>query len=556
MSFFKPNRVLAIDIGSCDLKVGEFTVRKNGIELTQFDVRSLGVDPSKDEDPTPSIVTSIQAAVKEKNIRPAPVIVSVSGQAAFLRLVKLPPVKRDKIFQTVQFEAQQNVPFPIDEVVWDYQLMGSSQHEMDVMLVAIKADIVQNMTDCIEAAGLEVELVDVAPMALYNAVRYNYTDLTGCTLVIDIGARSTNLVFMEENRFFSRNLPIVGTGNAVTQQLMKEFALDFKAAEEMKKAQASVAFGGAYEDYADKTLSKVSKTVRSAMTRLHVEIERSINFYRTQQGGNRPDRIFLAGGSSLITRTDEFFKSKLKLEVDYLNPFRNVMVSQAISAEDIGGNAHVLSEVVGAALRHAFPCPLEINLLPPRIAAERAFRRKQPILIAAAAGVVLIVLCWWLYFSRMAAVTGERLAKVRSRVEQLEKVELRLKEVEGRLLLVSKQAEQLAGIVRLRTEWLETLNEIHACMPDGMWLVSFVPMAAVPPPGQPPPPVKQYSHIQIKGMLFADKARDKSIPDFVERLKKNPLFGEGTKIELAPLPSLDDYAREFTILVGLKKPLS
>ena len=91
---------------------------------------------------------------------------------------------------------------------------------------------------------------------------------------------------------------------------MKEFDLPYSAAEELKLTHASVAFGGAYEDYSDKVLSKVSKTVRSAMTRLHVEVERSMNFYRTQQNGVLPKRILLVSGTSAIQRMDMNFQGK------------------------------------------------------------------------------------------------------------------------------------------------------------------------------------------------------------------------------------------------------
>ena len=87
----------------------------------------------------------------------------------FSRFVKLPPVSKDKLYQIIQYEAQQNVPFPIDELVWDYQLIGQSREDADVMLAAIKAEIIEQLTDAVGMAGLETDLVDVAPMALYNA---------------------------------------------------------------------------------------------------------------------------------------------------------------------------------------------------------------------------------------------------------------------------------------------------------------------------------------------------------------------------------------------------
>ncbi len=568
MSFFKPKRVLAIDVGASELKLAEFRGGRDGIELLSLAVRPLGIEPDHDIEMPLAIVEAIRATLAENKIRPAPVALSLAGPSAFLRLVKLPPVKPGRIFQTVQYEAQQNVPFPIDEVVWDYQLMGTSQHELDVMIVAIKTEIVQNMTDCIEAAGLDVELVDVAPLAMYNAVRYNYPELEGCTLVVDIGARSTNLVFIEEARMSTRILPIVGTGNAITQQLMKEFNLSFKDAEELKQVHARVAFGGAYEDFSDKVISKVSKTVRNTLTRLHVEVERSINFYRTQHGGSQPVRILLAGGTSVIARTDEFFREKLKLDVEYLNPFRNIVVYDSISVEDVGACAHVMGGVVGMGLRYILPCPVEINLLPPNIAREKAFSKKQPYLIAAVVGLVLVALCWWFYFSTMGQRLAERREKVEATVTKLDNVNAQLKAIEAKNAHLKARLDGLLEVVHARTRWLNVLDGIRESMPEGMWLVSLAPIGKSGPaptrarrsastaPAPQAQPEAGASHIRIRGMIFLDKETDENVVvQFRDRLRGVPLFTEKTEIESLPPVTPENYAREFTILIELRDPV-
>jgi type IV pilus assembly protein PilM len=572
MQLFGSKRVLAVDIGASQLKFGEFAFSRAGMELLNIYQVPLDLagDASAETDGTLAIVNALQTVMKQGNIRPAPVALSVTGQSAFLRLVKLPPVKRSKIDQTVLYEAQQNVPLPMDDAVWDYQLMGTSETELNVMLVVIKKDIIENFTDCVEAVGLEVELVDVAPMALYNAVCYNYGDLGDCTLVVDIGARSTNLVFMEAGRFWSRNLPLVGSGNIITQQIMKEFNLPFKDAEEIKFAHATVAFGGAYEDYSDKVISKVSKTVRNVMNRLHAEVERSINFYRTQQEGRAPTRLLLAGGGSVIARTDEFFREKMKIDVEYLNPFKNVIVSETITEETIGQCAHLMGEIVGVGLRHAFSCPLEINLVPPKIIAERTFRRKQPFLVAAAFGLALVAFLWLLYFSVTTGILREKKLKVAEKVAQLEAVEGRLVPVEKKQAMLRKQALELADTAQRRTRWLEILDGIHACMPDGMWLVSFAPVSKPGQAGAAESPKggrsrktsgagpsgaaqDEFNMIAVKGLIFADKATDKSISHFRDCLRESPLFGAGTEIRLAPMPSQGDFARKFEIDVELNE---
>ncbi len=132
-------------------------------------------------------------------------------------------------------------------------------------------------------------------MALYNAFRFNYSELTGCSLVIDIGARTTNLLFVEPGKVFSRSIPI--GGSSITSAIAKEFNEPFAAAELRKKQDGFVSLGGAYAEATDPEVARVSKLVRNTMTRLHAEVARSISFYRTQQQGNPPQRVFLCGGT-------------------------------------------------------------------------------------------------------------------------------------------------------------------------------------------------------------------------------------------------------------------
>ena len=151
--------------------------------------------------------------------------------------MKLPPVDESKVAQIIQYEAQQNVPFPIDEVIWDYQLLGKNpQDELEVVLLAIKSDIIEDLNEGVESCGLRTEMVDVAPMALYNAVRYNYGGPWKVdTMVVDLGVRTTNL-------FIPRTKPCLFAlhshcaGNAITQSIAAEFNIPFLEAEQLKKS--------------------------------------------------------------------------------------------------------------------------------------------------------------------------------------------------------------------------------------------------------------------------------------------------------------------------------
>src|SRR5947209_9492975 len=302
--------------------------------------------------------STLRQAVNELQIKPSNVSYAVPGQSVFARFVKLPSVDEEKIERIIGFEAQQNVPFPINEVVWDYQLVGAGADEqVQVVLVAIKADLLDEINGAVEASKLRTNIVDAAPMALYNAFRYSYSDLSGCSLLVDIGARTTNLLFIEPARVFSRSIPI--GGSSITGAIAREFGEPFAAAESRKKRDGFVSLGGVYAEPTDPDVARVSKVVRSTMTRLHGELMRSISHYRGQQQGNPPERIFLCGGTAGMPYMREFFNEKLQLPVEFFNPLRNVAAAEPAPVAELARSEHLLGEVVGLALRSVSSCPME-----------------------------------------------------------------------------------------------------------------------------------------------------------------------------------------------------
>ena len=263
--------------------------------------------------------------MSEKSFGSKQINVCAPGFHVFSKFVKLPPVDTSKVTQIIRYEAQQNVPFPLDEVVWDYQILGTSAtSELEVLLVAVKSEIVEGLFRAAEGAGLRLKLVDVSPAALCNAFRYNYGDLEGCTMLLDIGAKTSNLLFFEKGKVYSRSINI--GANAITQDFANEAKMRFPEAEATKIEKGSVSLGGAYAEPEDPQAAAISKIARQVMTRLHIQVNQTIQFYRGQQGGSAPQRLFLSGGASIMPYTAQFFAEKLNLPVDYFNPFRNIEI--------------------------------------------------------------------------------------------------------------------------------------------------------------------------------------------------------------------------------------
>jgi len=547
---FQSDRILALDVGASKVVVAEFIVAKGRpIELNNYGIGHLDITPEGESDASAYIVSTIRDIMRQKSIKASPLLMSLSGQAVFPRFVKLPPVARDKIFQIVQYEAEQNVPFPIEEVVWDYQLITGADDEMSVMLVAVKIENVQKLTECVLAAGVEPEVIDVAPMALYNAVRYNYPDFVGCMMILDVGARSSNLVFIEGSRIFSRSIPVAG--NAITQELAKEFNVSFAEAEQLKLQHAFVSFGGVTAGHENETADRVSKIVRNVVTRLHAEVNRSINFYRSQQGGGTPSLILLAGGTSIIPHMDTFFREKLKVEVDHLNPFINVVVGGNLDSAVVAGDMHLLGEVVGLGLRRSLTCPVEINLMPPALKAKKVFRKRQPYFGMIAVGIALIMLCWWVYLNHMQDIRKTQFRIVEKRTKELEFTLANLQKVLSNEKKEQEKIGRILDVVRQRTMWMEIIEDLYSRMPEGMWLSSLRPVI------QNTAGTNQITCIEIIGGGFADKLIDKpeksAIEDFRDKLRDSRYFTKNTEIKKQPLG--EPYLKQFEISVALKQPL-
>ena len=551
--------ILTLDIGSHSLKLAEFMDVKGGLEMTRYAVSDLGMDPQSDADRSQFIITTIHDLIRESGCKAGPVQLAISGHAVFPKFVKLPPVEPEKVYQIIQYEAQQNIPFPMNEVVWDYQLIRGASGDVDVMLAAIKSDVLMEIMDCVSFTGLIPNLVDVAPMALYNAVRYNYDNLPECTVVVDIGARSTDLIFLEAGRIFSRSVPVAG--NQITQLIMSEFAVSFDDAEALKKAHAYVAFGGAYEGPQSETVDKVSKSVRSMMTRLHQELNRSINFYRSQQGGQQPSLLLLTGGSSVIPYTDTFLREKLQIETDYFNPFNNVAVAEQIPAEQIGAHACEMGPLVGLALRQLHTCPIEVNLLPPQMEEVKKFRRKQPLFALAAVAVLLTLIVWIAFYARMGAVANTYHAQIEQRVRELTQEERRLLAVENEVGQVEGRINKLVQLQTRRGVWRSLLDDISAPLPSGMWLSRIRPLTALPGDGSGAAErsagavgTNLLKGIEIEGLGYTDEIKSAAVSAYRDQLRASKWFSEKTEIVWQPPVRADASTLEFKILAVLEEP--
>ncbi len=481
---------LVVDFGATNLKLAEFELTEaGGLSLCQYGFKSLGQDGTQEATREGAMLKGLQEALSEKSYQSRNVNLCAPGYHTFSKFVKLPPVDTSKVTQIIQYEAQQNVPFPLDEVVWDYQILGAAPTgELEVLLVAIKSDVVESLFRTSEKAGLRLQLVDVSPAALCNAFRYNYGDLDGCTMLLDIGAKTSNLLFFEKGSVYSRGINI--GANAITQDFSKESKLAYDEAERLKIEEGFVSLGGAYEEPENPHQAAISKIARQVLTRLHIQVNQTIQFYRGQQGGSPPDRLFLSGGATSMPYTAQFFSEKLNLPVEYFNPLRNLQIHEELPREELAKVAHSLGEVVGLGLRNLAHCPVELNLMPKSSLKRQEFNQKKPYLVAAVFCLILMVFAYGWFYEQVAKEKQKALDQLKPTVEELKRNEQKLRDSLAGMKRIQNESEQFFSWLEDRHSWaavLTVLRESLMAVEDkkekelgaksGVWIEKFDPIA-------------------------------------------------------------------------------
>jgi type IV pilus assembly protein PilM len=587
-----PSRILTLNLGMQTVTLAEFRAGARGaLTLVAFAQEELIADPAADATRPGQIEAGVSALRKALRVGSKErVTFSLPSQSVFTRFVKLPGSSPDEVDSIIGFEAQQNVPFPIDEVVWDYQIMGEvKDNQWDVVLVAIKADQLDEINASVNKGGLKTLTIDVAPMALSNAFRYNYSELTGCSLLIDIGARTTNLVFIENKRVFSRSIPV--GGSTISAAIAKELNQDITLGEKLKIEKGLVGLGGNYAEPDDPGEAKISKIIRNTMTRLHAEIARSISFYRQNQSGGPPVRAFLCGGTVILPYMIEFFSEKLQIPIEHFNSLRNVTVASEQMAAQATGRAHMLGEVVGCALRFVGNTPIEINVRPHSVVREQDLSRRKPLLVLAAICALLVPTGWWLYFSHGTTVTEQRLESVNADVNKLEAMARRFDALQAETKRLQEAAAPLILAANERSAWAEILDELGSRLPPRfIWVTDLKPLSEgrpYPPTAstQPRAPLLQegppsgsqragqtttaparpaIDALEISGLYLANPPNEKEarvIDEFVDQLQKSEVFKIEEKDKAKAViqrttPDGQSWAYGYTIVLPLRNAIT
>ena len=466
---------VALNIGSQRISLAVFETSKGGaLMLKGYETDTIIADPSVEASRESQIRVSLDDMIERLNIQKSKVRYAIAGQSVFTRFVKLPPLQDDNIEQIVTFEAQQHVPFPINEVVWDYEMIEGGD-DKEVVIVAIKEDELDEINNTVMEAGLSTLEVDVAPMALYNAYRYSYGTPEESTLIIDIGAKTSNLLYVEGKRFFTRSVAIGGA--SISAAIAKEYNITFPEAEHQKITNGLVALGGGHTETMDEALAALAMVIRNALTRLPAEITRTTNYYRSQHAGNAPRKVLLAGGGASLPYTLEFFQEKLGIPVEFFNPLGQIIIGKGVNIETVSREAHTMGELVGLGLRGIGKSTINIDLVPSAVGIARKEAKRKPFLIAAAALLVVGFSAWAAFQFLAAGKAQERNITMSDTRDSLVPVEAQIRKLLNTEEELTRVAESYTKIEADHAFWFDLIGELNgAFASDSVWLTEMTPL--------------------------------------------------------------------------------
>ncbi len=578
----KPPKTAVLNLGMQTVTMAVFEPSVNGgMTLDAFASADLAADPVMDASREGQLKVVLSELIAKLGWKGREAACAVPSQGVFARFVSIPKIEGDKVEQMLHFEAQQNVPYPIEDVSWGFQVLPQREEDkLGALLLATKLDNLAVLTNALRAVGLTPSLIDTSPVALYNALRFNYPELQGCTLLIDIGARTTNLIFSEGDRLFIRTLPVGGT--TITSAIQKRFeGRTYAQIEDFKRAEGFIPPPGNYTGSGNADAAEAGKIARTVMTRIHNEITRSITFYRTSQHGAPPVRVLLAGGGASLPYTLEFFNEKLSLPIEYFNPLRRVTIGPSVDSRALASSAHRLGECTGLALRKVLgDCPLEVELKSPTLVREKADTARRPALAAAAVILVAALALAGLYYERGA----ERIAAVNeqfsAQADKLGKFEADLKKTLAEKNAALADAADIAAAPVLRRAWASVINELNVSLPErNIWLTKLRPMvgdqALDPGDGkagwpkasqarpaergaQPAPPA--VTSVVVEGLYLESDEGPAVVDRFVEQLAKSPVFAvtaqnKASVVQLRATPTGDKWAYDFKLVLPLARPI-
>lgn len=373
-----PKVVWGIDVGQFALRGIKLRLQDATAEVLAFDVVEYPQILSQPEINADQLLAeAAEKFVSRNDLTGCDVVLGVPGQQTFTRFTKLPPVEPKKINSIVTYEAQQQIPFEIDEVIWDYQVFATPDSpEVEVGIFAIRRDLVRKYLSVFVDKGIEPVLVQASPLGLYNYLAFDNMPEDGAVVILDVGAQNTDLVVARKEGAWTRNIPL--GGNNFTEALVKSFKLSFGKAEALKRTAASSRYA-----------RQIFQAMRPVFADLVAEIQRSLGYYNSTHRDVQMTKVIGMGNAFRLPGLQKYLQQNLQMEVDKLSNFNKLTFASGVNPTVFNEYLMSMGVAYGLAIQGTGAGQINSNLLPPEIARTMVWRRKTPWFAGAAAALLI-----------------------------------------------------------------------------------------------------------------------------------------------------------------------
>lgn len=474
----KIEAVWGIDIGQCGIKALRCRTHEQSDRLTAeaFDYIEYPKLISQPEADGPGMIReALKQFLSRNSVRGDRVAISVPGQAGLARFIKLPPVESKKVPDIVKYEARQQIPFPLSEVVWDYQQMaGGSEEdgfvlETEVGLFAMKRDQVYRSLEPFSEASIEVDIVQLTPLCLYNYVafdqlhklpsadQYDPDNPPESIVVLSLGTETTDLVVTNGYRVWQRSIPL--GGSHFTKALAKELKLTYPKAEHLKRNAAQA-----------ENPKAIFQAMRPVFNDLVTEVQRSIGYFTNIDRKAKIARIVTLGSAMKLPGLQRFLQQNLGLDIDRIEGFRGLSGSAVVEAPIFKENVLAFGVCYGLCVQGMRAGKIRTNLIPPEIVQDRMIRAKKPWAIAAAACLMIgMTASFGGHWGAWNSVRKDKFDPDVQTADAVAKTSTDLKTAYSAEIEEKTKTEQIGNVLVSNIEgrllWLEVLKAINGALP-------------------------------------------------------------------------------------------
>lgn len=458
------SKLSVLNCGASQFAFGVFSLEGAEPVMERLVTRDLSYDFSEEDQWLSATLGGLREAVSEEKISGS-VQVILPGFLLLTKTLRIAHVEGAKQAQMIAYEAQQSIPYQLSDLNWSYQVLSDDGIETEVLFIGIRSSICQRFCDEVTKLGFQPVSVNASTILDYNAFQLTYPDEAADALVVNIGARASNLTFIQKSGFFVRNITL--GGNALTQSVADNLGKSFPEAERIKVNYFS-------SEHADHTSTEIlDNATNNFMRRLSQEITRSIVNFRQQKKGSAPKRILLTGRSALIPGLAEFLGESQRVEVAFFEPGQHITTGPGFDLDSRQSmEVFQASELIGEAAKGLVPNGVGVDLLPEDLRREMAFKRRKPWLVAAALVLAASPAPFYLQAKEATADYRAAATEVRAalpeRRSEYERIENLVAKIEEAKALV----DRFDDLVNSKANWILFFSDLQDALYDigDVWL--------------------------------------------------------------------------------------